>query len=193
MGSATAPHRRAAQRDLSLRRGRRGARERPLGPWHQISPLGLGIALPLNGLMRDSALLGLSYLSWKTTRAAIRIENAFAWTPIQEVAILFAAIFITMVPTTRECTGRSKRGTRVAGRSSSPRSTAHLSRAPISGLPGALSSILDNAPTYLVFFNLAGGDAKMLMGSWRTPCRNLERRGVHGRATPISATHPISW
>ena len=31
-------------------------------------------------------------------------------------------------------------------------------------LSGALSSFLDNAPTYLVFFNLAGGDAQELMG-----------------------------
>jgi Na+/H+ antiporter NhaD/arsenite permease-like protein len=31
-------------------------------------------------------------------------------------------------------------------------------------LTGGLSSFLDNAPTYLVFFNLAGGDAKELMG-----------------------------
>ena len=32
-------------------------------------------------------------------------------------------------------------------------------------LTGLLSSFLDNAPTYLVFFNLAGGDAEKLMGS----------------------------
>jgi Na+/H+ antiporter NhaD/arsenite permease-like protein len=31
-------------------------------------------------------------------------------------------------------------------------------------LTGALSSFLDNAPTYLVFFNTAGGDAQHLMG-----------------------------
>jgi Na+/H+ antiporter NhaD/arsenite permease-like protein len=30
-------------------------------------------------------------------------------------------------------------------------------------LSGALSSFLDNAPTYLVFFNMAGGDASKLM------------------------------
>ena len=57
-----------------------------------------GIDMPVSGLARDAVLLVLSYLSWKTTRSSIRIENAFAWTPIQEVAILFAAIFITMIP-----------------------------------------------------------------------------------------------
>src|SRR4029077_224015 len=60
--------------------------------------VGLESRLPINGLVRDSILLALTYLSWKTTRSSIRIENAFSWTPFQEVAILFAAIFITMIP-----------------------------------------------------------------------------------------------
>jgi hypothetical protein len=34
----------------------------------------------------------------RLSRLSIRVENAFAWTPIQEVAILFAAIFLTMIP-----------------------------------------------------------------------------------------------
>jgi Na+/H+ antiporter NhaD/arsenite permease-like protein len=41
--------------------------------------VGLGINMPLGGLARDGLLLVLSLLSWKTTRSAIRIENAFAW------------------------------------------------------------------------------------------------------------------
>ena len=61
-------------------------------------PVGLVIEMPLNGLVRDSTLLFISYLSWKTTRRPIRVENAFTWLPIQEVATLFAAIFITMIP-----------------------------------------------------------------------------------------------
>jgi Na+/H+ antiporter NhaD/arsenite permease-like protein len=60
--------------------------------------IGLGSRMPISGLVRDAILLVLTYLSWKTTRNSIRIENAFSWTPIQEVAILFAAIFITMIP-----------------------------------------------------------------------------------------------
>lgn len=42
--------------------------------------------LALENVARDFALLSLSYLSWKTTRQSIRIENAFTWTPIHEVA-----------------------------------------------------------------------------------------------------------
>ena len=48
----------------------------------------------------------ISYLSWKTTKPSIRVENAFDWLPIQEVAILFAAIFITIVPGARGVTRR---------------------------------------------------------------------------------------
>ena len=47
---------------------------------------------------------------------------------------------------------------------------------------GRLSSFLDNAPTYLVFFELAGGDPKALMTPRRADARgDLVRRGVHGR------------
>ena len=40
----------------------------------------------------------MSLLSWKTTKQSIRVENCFTWAPMQEVAMLFAAIFITMIP-----------------------------------------------------------------------------------------------
>jgi Na+/H+ antiporter NhaD/arsenite permease-like protein len=66
-------------------------------------PIGLGSSMPVSGLARDAALLVLTYLSWKTTRNSIRIENTFSWTPFQEVAILFAAIVITMIPSWRCC------------------------------------------------------------------------------------------
>ena len=61
-------------------------------------PVGFGIEMPLNDSVRNSVLLFISYLSWKTTRRPIRVENAFTWTPFREVAILFAAIFIAMIP-----------------------------------------------------------------------------------------------
>ena len=47
---------------------------------------------------------------------------------------------------------------------------------------GLLSSFLDNAPTYLVFFNLAGGDAQTLMTTGAHDARrDLGRRRLHGR------------
>lgn len=126
-------------------------------------PLGLGVALPLEGLVRDLVLLALGYLSWHTTSRSIRVENAFAWTPIQEVAFLFAGIFITIIPVLAILRA-GKDGplapllTLVTTTDGRPNEAAYF------WLVGALSSFLDNAPTYLVFFNLAGGDAPQLMG-----------------------------
>jgi Na+/H+ antiporter NhaD/arsenite permease-like protein len=135
------------------------------GLWHSsvAIPVGFGIELPLDGFARDLVLLILSYLSWKTTPSSIRIENAFAWTPIQEVAILFAGIFIAMIPALAIL--------RAGGNGALAPLVALVSTPdgrPIDAayfwLTGGLSSFLDNAPTYLVFFNLAGGDPQVLMG-----------------------------
>jgi Na+/H+ antiporter NhaD/arsenite permease-like protein len=130
-------------------------------------PIGLGVELPLDGVVRDAVLLVLSYLSWKTTKPRIRIENAFTWTPIQEVAILFAAIFITMIPALAILRAGQEGAMApllafVTNPDGSPVNAAYF------WLTGALSSFLDNAPTYLVFFNLAGGDAQKLMGPLAT-------------------------
>jgi Na+/H+ antiporter NhaD/arsenite permease-like protein len=126
-------------------------------------PVGLGSRMPVNGLARDTTLLVLTYLSWKTTRNSIRIENAFSWTPFQEVAILFAAIFITMIPILAMLRAKYQGPFAplldlVSTSDGRPNNVAYF------WLTGALSSLLDNAPTYLVFFNLAGGDAQQLMG-----------------------------
>ena len=135
------------------------------GIWdrEQMISIGLGSKMPVKGLARDAALLVLTYLSWKTTRSSIRIENAFSWAPFQEVAILFAAIFITLIPILAMLRA-SHQGPfaplldLVSMPDGQPNPVAYF------WLTGALSSLLDNAPTYLVFFNLAGGDARELMG-----------------------------
>ena len=126
-------------------------------------PVGRVIEMPLNGLVRDSTLLFISYLSWKTTRRPIRVENAFTWLPVQEVATLFAAIFITMIPVLAMLrAGHQGALAPLLGLVSTP--DGQPVEAAYFWLTGALSSFLDNAPTYLVFFNLAGGDAQTLMG-----------------------------
>jgi len=125
--------------------------------------IGLGLEMPVNGLIRDVTLIAISLLSWWTTPRRLRVENAFTWAPMQEVAMLFAAIFITMIP----LLSLLKTGSEgpfgpllnlVSTPEGKPIETAYF------WLTGGLSSFLDNAPTYLVFFNLAGGDAKVLMG-----------------------------
>lgn len=121
------------------------------------------IFLPLDGLVRDIVLIALALLSWKTTKLSLRVENAFTWTPIQEVAVLFLSIFITMIPVLailRVGTEGSLAflAELVTDSNGQPIPAAYF------WLTGSLSSFLDNAPTYLVFFNLAGGDAQTLMG-----------------------------
>jgi Na+/H+ antiporter NhaD/arsenite permease-like protein len=135
------------------------------GLWNRDATVSvcLGIEMPVNGLLRDMALIGISLLSWRSTRQTIRVENAFTWAPMQEVAMLFAAIFITMIP----MLAMLKAGAAgpfapllalVSTPDGQPIDAAYF------WLTGLLSSFLDNAPTYLVFFNLAGGDAQELMG-----------------------------
>ena len=118
------------------------------------------VALP--NLMRDIILLGLAGLSLVLTPHEIRRGNDFTWEPIVEVAKLFAGIFITMAPAIAILK---------AGESGALKDLVALASTsdgqPVNHmyfwLTGALSSFLDNAPTYLVFFNMAGGDAQILM------------------------------
>lgn len=135
------------------------------GVWNQGAKLeiGLGLTMPVNGLVRDIVLIAVSLLSWRTTPRPVRVENAFTWAPMQEVAILFAAIFINMIPMFAMLQAGSEGPfapllSLVSTPDGKPVEAAYF------WLTGGLSSFLDNAPTYLVFFNLAGGDAKVLMG-----------------------------
>ncbi|RYC33356.1 sodium:proton antiporter [Lichenibacterium minor] len=126
-------------------------------------PLGLGVSVSWQGLARDTLLLAAAVLSYAVTPARVRIENAYTWVPIREVAILFAGIFVTIVPVLDALK---------AGPAGPFGPLLHLVDRP-DGTPvvasyfwlsGALSSVLDNAPTYLVFFDMAGGDPARLMG-----------------------------
>jgi Na+/H+ antiporter NhaD/arsenite permease-like protein len=121
------------------------------------------IEIELQNVLRDILLLTIAWVSWKITRADIREGNGFTWGPIVEVAKLFAGIFITIIPAIAILK---------AGMNGSLSSIVGLvtdgQGQPINAmyfwLTGILSSFLDNAPTYLVFFNIAGGDAGQLMG-----------------------------
>ncbi len=120
------------------------------------------VELQLPNLMRDILLLSLTALSWKFTSKFLRKENQFTWFPIQEVAKLFAAIFITIIP----AIAILKAGTE--GALSAIINSVSTNGEPVNYMyfwaTGILSSFLDNAPTYLVFFNTAGGNAHELMG-----------------------------
>ena len=126
------------------------------------------VAVPLQSLARDGVLLALAGLSWATTARRVRIENAFTWDPILEVVYLFAGIFLTILPVLAILRAGSSGALAplvalATGPDGQPDNTAYF------WMTGLLSSFLDNAPTYLVFFNMAGGDPQALMGPlWHT-------------------------
>lgn len=134
------------------------------GVWKPAYELHLfSVHLALQNLVRDLALVSLAGLSWLSTPRKVRIENAFTWEPLAEVIWLFAGIFVTIIPVLAIL----KAGTHGAlapvvavanGPGGVPRDAVYF------WVAGLLSSFLDNAPTYLVFFDMAGGNAQQLMG-----------------------------
>ncbi|MBV9704645.1 MAG: sodium:proton antiporter [Methylobacteriaceae bacterium] len=129
-----------------------------------------GMAIDLAGarwevqnLVREWAMLAVGVASILLTPRGNRVANGFSWEPIVEVAKLFAAIFVCLIPVMAMLQ---------AGREGAFAPLVDFAAHP-AGVPsgvayfwstGLLSSLLDNAPTYLVFFELAGGDPQALMG-----------------------------
>lgn len=122
----------------------------------------LGTELELQALLRDAGLLAVTAWSLAITPRALREKNQFSWAPMQEVAKLFIGIFLTMIPVLAmlkagEQGAFAAVARAVTGPDGQPLPWAYF------WFSGVLSSFLDNAPTYLVFFNLAGGDPQVLM------------------------------
>lgn len=88
-------------------------------------------------------ILIAAFLSIKTTHQSVREVNDFNYEPIEEVAKLFIGIFITMIPALALL--------RAHGASLGITETWQFF-----WVTGALSSFLDNSPTYVVFLTLAG-------------------------------------
>lgn len=100
------------------------------------------VYLTYSAIIECVIILLAALLSFKTTKKEVRTANHFTWGAIQEVAVLFIGIFITMIPAL----------------------LILKAKGPELGLDqpwqmfwctGALSSFLDNTPTYLVFFTTA--------------------------------------
>ena len=120
-------------------------------------------------LMQLIVLLTVTYISLKITPKSVRKKNGFTWEPIKEVAKLFATIFLTMVPAIEMLKG-VKNST---GPMSWMKDVLIKDENNIDymyyWLTGILSSFLDNAPTYVVFFTTAGGeDVTELIGDGNT-------------------------
>lgn len=128
-----------------------------------VSVTVLGTTLALQNIARDAALVAVALLSLWLTSDEHRAANGFTWEPIREVAKLFAAIFVAIIPVLAMLdAGRNGQFAfllaAVTANDGQPHEAAYF------WLTGLLSAFLDNAPTYLTFFKLAGGDPVELMG-----------------------------
>jgi Na+/H+ antiporter NhaD/arsenite permease-like protein len=116
--------------------------------WGEVNTL--GIHRSIQDWVRDGLLILMGVLSLVATPIQIRDDNDFTWFPIIEVAYLFIGIFITMIP----CLLILKAGSdgALAFLTTGVTQPVHYF-----WVTGGLSSFLDNAPTYLTFFNSALG------------------------------------
>ncbi|HEY3048180.1 MAG TPA: sodium:proton antiporter [Polaromonas sp.] len=121
-----------------------------------------GTEVGLPGLVRDAGLIVITFLSLKMTADKVHKDNQFSWGPMVEVAKLFAGIFLTIIPVIAMLKAGTG-GPFGAIVSAVTRPDGQPNPAMYFWASGALSSFLDNAPTYLVFFNTAGGDPQVLM------------------------------
>jgi len=116
----------------------------------------LDTELNLANIIRDIFLLILIALSLYITPKQVRAGNEFNWQPILEVAKLFLGIFITIVPAITILKGNDDLLSFMFN-------DGDFNDLMFFWVTGMLSGFLDNAPTYLIFFNLAGGNPTILM------------------------------
>ncbi len=133
------------------------------GVWQPGELALLGQHIGAERLVGMLALVGIGTVSLRITSNHAHRQNMFSWAPFAEVAKLFAAIFCTMAPVVAMLH---------AGDQGALAAVVKLANAdggqPVPAayfwLTGLLSAFLDNAPTYLVFFELAGGDPAVMVG-----------------------------
>jgi Na+/H+ antiporter NhaD/arsenite permease-like protein len=123
----------------------------------------MGVMVESQNLLRDAVLLGITGLAFILSSPKVRAANDFSLEPVNEIAKLFGGIFITIIPVLTILK---------AGQDGALAGVIRMVTTPAGQhdpmmyfwVTGLLSSFLDNAPTYLVFFNAAGGDPHALMG-----------------------------
>ena len=122
----------------------------------------VGTVVGLPGITRDVGLIVIALISLRITAKSVHDSNQFSWAPMQEVAKLFIGIFLTIVPVIAMLKA-GLNGPFSAIVAGITRPDGSPDPAMYFWAAGLLSSFLDNAPTYLVFFNTAGGDPQVLM------------------------------
>jgi len=140
----------------------------------------LGTRIELQNLIRELIMVFVVSASLRVTNPGLRAANGFEWEPIREVAYLFAGIFTCIIPVMAMLEAGAKgpfsAAINVLARDGTPDNAVYF------WATGVLSSFLDNAPTYLVFFQLAGGDPAALMGQLTKTLTAISLgAGVHGR------------
>jgi Na+/H+ antiporter NhaD/arsenite permease-like protein len=124
--------------------------------------------------LREVVLLAAAYASYRLTNRDIHAANHFTFGPIKEVAWLFAGIFATMVPVLDYL-------------------TLHAGGLGLSQplqfywVTGALSSVLDNAPTYLAFLAVAFGIKEMSVDHPAEVAAYLEQHPIFVIAVSLGA------
>jgi Na+/H+ antiporter NhaD/arsenite permease-like protein len=124
----------------------------------------MGIEIQYQNVVRDAGIVVMGCLSLYFTPWGLRQANEFGWAPILEVAKLFAGIFMTIVPALAILKAGSEGA--LAPLLAYVREPVHYFWA-----SGSLSSFLDNAPTYLTFFNMALGKLGMTEPMVPLACR----------------------
>lgn len=122
--------------------------------WGEINVL--GVHVKWQNIARDVMIVVMGLLSLKFTPVSgeLRQTNEFSWEPIEEVAKVFAGIFITIIPALT-ILGVGKEGA-MSWLIVAIKEPMHYF-----WVTGVLSSFLDNAPTYLTFFNTALGQLEL--------------------------------
>lgn len=122
----------------------------------------LGVHIGLQGIVRDCCFVALALLSYFTTPKEVHEVNHFNFEPIIEIAKLFFGIFVCIVPVL-EMLRAGSAGVFAPLVAMVTSADGQMNNAMFFWMTGSLSAFLDNAPTYLAFFNLAGGDPVALM------------------------------
>ena len=139
-----------------------------------------GVARSVQDYFRDLLLIIMGLLSMVTTRVETRERNDFTWFPIVEVGYLFIGIFITMIP----CLLILKAGSHGAFAF-----LMALVQKPFHyfWITGMLSSFLDNAPTYLTFFNTAIGSFAAGLPEPQAVAVMMGERAIYLEAVSVGA------
>lgn len=122
------------------------------GLWSSEPILILGSTFETQNIIRDFGMILITAVSILLVPMKERKGHEFHWEPLVEVAKLFAAIFVTLIPVVH-----------IAQTIGTTLDPSLLSSSHFFWATGILSAFLDNAPTYLLFFNLAGGNPSVLM------------------------------